>query len=135
MSTYRLKYIFRAYYKDKPMYVQNEADTSQTTLGRTAWYDVVNTEPIAFSLEGAGQMVVLDLEGGRFLINGVAVVDPECRAQRAVTPKRLIYFRRVRQGLTHDFVEKEGTTRVAYHIGWQANDEDGNNLKHVMELV
>jgi hypothetical protein len=135
MSTYRLKYIFRAYYKDKPMYVQNEADTSQTTLGRTAWYDVVNTEPIAFSLEGAGQMVVLDLEGGRFLINGVAVVDPECRAQRVVTPKRLIYFRRVQQTLGGPSKEPEAYTKVAYHIGWQANDEDGNNIKYVMELV
>ena len=134
MSTYRLKYLFKAFYRDGGVCFQNEDDKARIFPGRSAYSDVDQDRLQAFALEGNGIRLVCDLDTGRFTVNGAAVIDPEGRPQRAVTPKRLIYFRRVSQEMNTDFTEKEEGCRVTYHMGWQANDSEGNNIQYTMEL-
>lgn len=134
-TTYRLKYLFRAEHRDGSMVFQTQDDRARSLLG-SAYADVDHAQLKSFALEGSGIRVLLDLDTGAFTMNGVPLLDPEKLVSKVVTPLRLIYFRRVDQGLGElvGTPEREAGVSVTYHIGWQANDAEGNNVRRVLEL-
>ena len=139
-QTWKLKYLFKATFKDGRTLEQTPEDVSTKDEARSAFRDVMDeaeqgnrvirfelTEPKMFP-----DTYAVDLTDGHFEINGKRI---EVGEQLPVNPQdihlRLIYFRRH----THDFnIDLEAKAhRVAYVIGWQTTIA-GKNYQQLIAI-
>jgi hypothetical protein len=134
MPSYKYKYLFRAFYSNGDVHAQDQDDESVLHPGQSMFADIDHPRLSAFALESLDKVVGLDLLSGIITIHdkhGRWLMPDATRAsEQVVTPKRLIYFRRVNWELMHT---EDGVLApyVQYHIGWQANDADGKNVQRV----
>src|SRR5438132_857392 len=129
-----LKYLFTAEFADGSTIQQNEADVSKIDPRKSMFYDVLNhpSEVIRFSLMDQvnifDPVVSLDLLIGEFILNGSAFTVQHPNKYIA-TPRRLIFFRQ------HQVVVMSGEEiSLTYHVGWQANLEDGENVQYTVAV-
>lgn len=127
-----LKYLFTVEYKDGSTYKQNEQDVSFQDSSRSCFYDVAQRldEVIKFSISGENNTFLVDMSDGSFEVNGTSFYMHD--RDLTLRDARLIFYRQHThkvnascEELSHDIV---------YCIGWQANDEKGNNIKRIMEI-
>jgi hypothetical protein len=125
-----MKYLFTAQFNDGEEYKQRDDDASQTTEGKSAFYDIKDRDIKTFKLEGDGHTYLVDLCDGHFEIDGVpfGISEPVVTSE----PLRLIYFRR--NYIHHAGMEILGTEQEFY-IGWQTNDLEGKNIKRIIQIV
>lgn len=126
-----LRYLFQATYKDGTVYKQNEEDKSVTEPDtRSCFFDVKQDEVKTFFVFNDNHTYSVNLEDGHFEIDGVPVfmhTDPRWK------DFRLIYYRQHTHNLTTEGQELGHS--VEYCLGWQTNDENGENVKRIMTLV
>lgn len=124
-----MKYLFTAQFNDGEKYRQTDDDQSLSDKGKSAFYDIQDKNIKTFKLEGAGHTYLVDLTDGHFEIDGVqfGVGEPILTAE----PLRLIYFRR-------NYIHHAGTEILGaeqdFFIGWQTNDENGKNIKRMIQI-
>lgn len=82
--------------------------------------------------DGASSYLV-DLMDGHFEINGTKFFMHE---ERSLKDFRIIYFRSHSHHLrVHaDNSKEEIAHEIVFRMGWQTNDENGNNIQRVMEI-
>jgi len=136
-------------------YDQGEDDRSAFVEGKNAFYDIFYNpwKPLEFLKRfeihpavGDGAWYAVDLTDGHFEINGVPffqhnTVKPDKNGNQVgliLRDFRLIYARIVNAHATVCNDSREMTDcqmEVAgYIIGFQANDQDGENHKHILRL-
>lgn len=125
-----LKYLFVVEYKDGTTYQQNENDISVTDEKRSCFFDIIQDDVKTFFLIGVNNIYSVNILDGHFEINNVSFYLHD-KAQK-MTNRRLIFFRQH----THEFNQdlKEQSHEIMYRFGWQANDEKGNNIQHIIEI-
>lgn len=128
-----LKYLFAVMYKDGSIYRQNAEDVSVKDKTRSCFFDVRQDEVETFTLIGNGQFTVY-MNDGHFEVNGVPFFMHD--SGLGLKDFRLIFYRQhehkfningngTKEQLSHD---------ISYCIGWQTNDENGMNVKRIMEV-
>jgi hypothetical protein len=130
------KYLFLANFNDCSTYHQNEQDISEIDPTRSCFYDIskkiesglILREFILYNDELNCEYKV-DLTTGLITLNDfghiIRVVNPYLN----LFNYRIIYFR------THQVSPNDGIDKlVNYQIGWQANDQEGNNYKQIVEI-
>lgn len=128
------KYLFRARYKDGSIYEQTDTDTSQSTTGKNAFYDIhyspwkPESELSEFSIFGEGKEYSVSLLDGHFEEDRVSFWSPEQSLQNF----RLIYFLRRKKhfNLQLQLISEE----TFWRIGWQATNENGENVQEIKEF-
>ena len=125
-----LKYLFSAKYKDGSIYEQNPEDISITDPLRSCYFDLKQEEIELFELTDKKNYYLVDLSDGHFEINNVPFYLHD-KALPLIN-MRLIFFRQH----THTLSEgnKYQSHEIMYRYGWQANDEKGNNIQHIIEI-
>lgn len=132
-----LKYLFQATYKDGSIYKQNKEDRSLHHAHGSSYTDVKQDQLKSFFLFDNKNTFSVNLEDGHFEVNGVPFF---MHANDALKNYRLIYFRNVQQHLTMQIKDRKEISReqtqgrIIYLLGWQTNDEKGNNIQRVMEI-
>ena len=124
-----MKYLFTVEYKDGTFFKQNEEDVSLTDPLRSAFFDIRQDDVKKFSLTGEGHIYLVDLTDGHFEVDGV----PFRFHNEDLKDFRLIYWRQH----THIYgVVKlnEKSHEIVFCMGWQANNEKGENIQRVMEI-
>jgi hypothetical protein len=125
-----MKYLFKALLNDGSFIEQTQDDKSSTTEGKNAFYDVLQNlnELRAFALynQETGDEALIDLKEQRFEINNASFFLHE----ESVTNVRLVFFKRN----TIDCLTGE-TLPVQYFLGFQANNEAGQNVQFTIRLV
>lgn len=130
-----LKYLFTASFKDGSVYCQKENDISEQDPTKSSFYDILqiqkNDNPVeVFCLADGVNDYLVDLRDGSFQVKGVKLwmhnLDHKYRNLR------LIYFRR-RTLLFNPGFESKGEETV-YHLGWQGNDLNNNNVEYVIQF-
>ena len=125
-----LKYLFTAEYKDGTSYLQNKEDISILEPDkRSCFFDVKQSEVKRFWLEGEGHKYLVDLIDGHFEIDGV----PFKLHDENLKDFRLIFFRRHRHQFNRE-TREELSHETTYRLGWQTNNEKGENIQRVMEI-
>jgi hypothetical protein len=69
------------------------------------------------------------------LINGLIYFNTELKEQQEILEKdncRLIFFRRHKVEMTENNIEKSHI--ITYHLGFQYNDQNGNNQKIILQI-
>lgn len=127
-----LKYLFTVEYKDGSTYKQNDQDVSFQDSTRSCFYDVAQRldEVKRFSVSDGDNTFLVDMSDGCFEVNSV----PFYMHDRDLTLRdaRLIFYRQHTHSLNQ--YNEELSHQIRYAIGWQANDEKGNNIKRIMEI-
>lgn len=130
-----LKYLFTVKFKDGKILSQQEDDISAINPEKSSFFDVLEEEragnpPVVFCIADGTNDYLVDLEDGHFEANGVKFYVND--RTKPVFNRRLIYFRRNVIDFTQ-YLEQVNRT-ITYKIGWQANDSEGNNVQHVIEV-
>ena len=120
-----LKYLFFVEYQDGTTFQQNAEDVSATDTKRSAFFDVKQNIH-KFSLEGEGNKYTVDLSDGHFEVNGTCFMlhDYSIPLQNI----RLVFYRQ------HDHTWPTNEHKIVYCLGWQANDENGKNVQHIIRI-
>lgn len=121
-----LKYLFVCQYNDGTEFKQNIDDISEKDSSRSAFSDIKHDKLTRFSITDNKNTFSVSLIDGHFEINGV----PFKLHHDDLKNPRLIFFRRHK----HTFRKNNNIHNVTYHIGFQANRDDGTNIKHVIEI-
>lgn len=129
-----LKYLFIAEYKDGSIYEQNGYDISVSDTKRSCFFDVMQDKVRRFLLVGSDNIFSVDLSDGHFEVNNVSFFMHD--QGLGLKDFRLIFYR---QHLHHfnigDYgIPNELLHEINYCIGWQTNDENGMNVKRIMEV-
>jgi hypothetical protein len=127
-----LTYLFEATYKDGTSYKQNAEDVSLTDPLRSCFYDIKQEEVQTFTLIGNGHCYTVDLSTGAFAVDGVPFFMHDLNDE--LKDFRLIFYRRH----THSFNPEGGQEMghdIAYCLGWQTNDKNGENVKRIMQII
>ena len=124
MMNHKLKYLFRAVYKDGSTYCQNMDDASIYTSGRSCYNDLRLDEIATFTLSDGITNYTLDLSNGVFSINSSSFY----LNANPLTDFKLVYFRRVTITMGNE-MEK---TEVKYVMGYTARDADSNPVTHTI---
>lgn len=129
-----LKYLFIVEYKDGSIFEQNPLDISITDGKRSSFFDVKQDEVKTFYIGDGKNGFLVDLTDGHFEVNGVSFFMHD--AGSGLKDFRLIFYR---QHLHHFHIGDYGVPNELMHeinfcIGWQTNDEKGNNIKRIMEV-
>lgn len=132
-----LKYFFTARFRDGSSYHQNMMDVSTIDPKRSCFYDVLQREDelMWFSLDNGENYYKVDITDGHFEVNGTPF-----RMHDTAIPlinMRLIFYRQREVTMTGDrwdSMVQQSENGIVYCIGWQANDEKGNNIKRIMEI-
>lgn len=125
-----LKYLFAVLYRDGSVYEQNAEDVSLTDKKRSCFFDVKQDEVKVFELTDGTNYFSVDLDDGHFEVNGIPFYLHD--KAMPLTKKRLIFFRQHTHQFNTDKVES--SHEVMYRFGWQANDEKGKNVQHIIEV-
>lgn len=125
-----MKYLFIAEYKDGATYAQNLQDISLTDEKRSCFFDVRQEDVLRFFLTGGDNVFCVDLSDGHFEVNEVPFFMHD--AGLGLKDFRLIFYRQH----THQFSgdRKELAHDINFCIGWQTNDDNGKNVKRIMEI-
>ena len=83
-----------------------------------------------FCLIGDGKDYLVDLRDGHFEINEAPLFLHD---DLGLTNFRLIYYRTRRQHFSMDLRPKGEET--LYHLGWQTNDKNGNNIQKIITIT
>lgn len=137
-------YYFTAYYDDGTQYEQGADDLSIQETGKNAYYDVFYNpiKPLEslrqFSLlpaNGEGPVFSVNLGDGHFEVGGISFFPYPAHREK-YSDLRLIYYRVNEASITLQGGEKigEGLKVLGYVIGFQANDEQGKNVQHIMRI-
>lgn len=128
-----LKYHFTAKFKDGTSYIQNQWDQSELEKTRSCFYDVLQREEQikTFSITDGKNVFLVDVRDGRFEVNGTSFYMHD--RDMPLTNMRLIFYRQRYVSVNYPSMDNEGRETI-YCIGWQANDEKGNNIKRIMEI-
>jgi hypothetical protein len=126
-----LKYKFTATFTDGTIYQQNDVDISPTDSTKNCFYDVLQLqkekELALFSITDGIHIYEVD-----FQRKGLRAQNAWIPAPEGLTNFRLIFFKRVSILFTN-FIE--AGKNIEFHLGWQANDANGNNFQSVAEVV
>lgn len=128
-----LKYLFIAEYKDGTIYEQNVEDKPVIKNTGSSFSDVRIDDVHRFYLVGAEGSFCVDLNDGHFEVNKVPFYMHDCGEH--LKDFRLIFYRQHTHNVNigvNSF--KELSHEINYCIGWQTNDEKGNNIKRIMEI-
>jgi hypothetical protein len=127
---------FVATFADGSQIFQNIEDKSETTEGRTCYFDVlqrqIDVPLVCFVLAGDGYPTFgVDLRDGHFEINGV----PFFQHNEPFENFRLHYFRNVSQHRTiaagGDAVD---SAELGYSLGW-TTEHDGKPIERFMRIT
>lgn len=126
-----LKYLFVVEYKDGSKYQQNAEDKPVIAQRGSSFSDVKIDEVARFYLVNYQYQFCVDLNDGHFEVNQVPFFMHD--QGEGLKNFRLIFYRQhthcfnmgTKQELTHD---------INYCIGWQTNNEKGENVKRIMEI-
>lgn len=123
-----MKYLFGCTNEKGKTYLQTPKDVSQKDSSKSAYYDIKDEKLETFWIEGDGNKILVSLQDGHFEINGAKVFLHE---EEELSEMRLIYYRQN----TIDFQGSEPIKHeVTFCIGWQANDKNGKNVKHIIKI-
>ena len=126
-----MKYLFGCEYKKNganEMYYQTDDDTSKIEPSKSAYYDIMDKDIQEFWLVGDGHKYQVNLVYGYFEIDGIPFKMHEDEIHENI---RLVYYRKH----THQFTGGvEDKHEIEFHFGWQANTQDGKNVKYIMKL-
>lgn len=128
-----LKYHFTAKFKDGTSYVQNQWDQSELEKTRSCFYDVLQREEQikSFSLTDGNKTFLVNIRDGSFEVDGTSFYMHD--RDIPLTNMRLIFYRQHKTSI--NVTNMSGLSDdIIYAIGWQANDEKGNNIKRIMEI-
>lgn len=126
------KYKFKAVYEDGSVIEQGASDSSETTPGKSRFFDVLEKEKdsklLTFELVSPETTIKTSLVDGHFEINGVQFLQhrPDLNPYKDF---RIIYYRTVKRTVTMGGNELEARV-AAYTIGWQVTDVDKNGREH-----
>ena len=121
-----MKYLFGCEY-DNEIYYQTENDKSLKNSEKSSFYDVVDKEIRRFWLDGNGHNYLVDLRDGHFEIDGV----PFKMHEEELSDFRIIYYRKhTRQFCGTDEINHE----IEFCVGWQTNNENGENIKQILTI-
>lgn len=130
-----LKYLFTAVYRDGTTYKQNWQDVSVIDpTKRSCFFDVKQDNVKEFILKSDEDIFSVNLDDGHFEVNGIPFFMHD--SGLGLKDFRLIFYRQhehkfningngTKEQLSHD---------ISYCIGWQTNDENGMNVKRIMEV-
>lgn len=129
-----LKYLFIVEYKDGSIYEQNPNDVSLTDSKRSCFFDVRQDEVLRFYLVGEEDTFCVDLSDGHFEVNNVSFFMHDQGV--GLKDFRLIFYRQHEHkfNVGSNGSKKEIAHEINYCIGWQTNDENGMNVKRIMEV-
>ena len=127
-----LKYLFDVEFEDGSVYTQNKEDKSLLEEKKSCFYDVLNSgkKIKLFMLSDGKDAYAVDLTDGRFEVNGKSFYMHE---ERDLKDFRIIFFRQH----THNFnidTKEQLSHEIVFRMGFQANDQKGNNIQRVMEI-
>ena len=128
-----LKYLFIVEYKDGTIYEQNLHDLPVIKTTGSSFSDVRIEDVKRFYLVGAENAFCVDLSDGHFEVNKI----PFFMHDQGIGLKdfRLIFYRQHTHNVNIGMNSfKELSHEINYCIGWQTNDEKGNNIKRIMEI-
>lgn len=128
-----LKYLFIVEYKDGTIYEQNLEDKPVIKTTGSSFSDVRVEDVKKFYLVGAEHSFCVDLSDGHFEVNNI----PFYMHDQGIGLKdfRLIFYRQHTHNVNIGADSfKELSHEINYCIGWQTNDEKGNNIKRIMEI-
>lgn len=126
-----LKYLFIVEYKDGSIYEQNINDISVTDNKRSCFFDVKQDNVNKFHLIGEKNFFAVDLSDGHFEVNNVSFFMHD--QGLSLKDFRLIFYRQHEHSFNMGS-KQELSHEINYCIGWQTNDENGNNIKRIMEI-
>ena len=136
-----LDYLFTSYHKDGQYIVQTQDDKSSKVEFRNAFFDVleetrVGNPPVMFCLtsqftnpENKVLTYLVDLRNGVFVINDAPVV---LHTEPGLTNFRLIFYKTRKEHFNVHWNQLGSET--IYHLGWQANDANGNNVQRIINI-
>lgn len=129
-----LKYLFIVEYKDGSIYKQNQDDISLTDNKRSCFYDVKQDEVSRFIITDCDGSFIVDLSDGHFEVNGIPFFMHD--SGLGLKDFRLIFYRQHEHKVNvgSDGSRKQLSHEITYCIGWQTNDENGMNIKRIMEV-
>lgn len=126
-----LKYLFIVEYKDGSVYRQNMADLPVIKKTGSSFSDVRMEDVSRFYLVDAKNVFCVDLNDGHFEVNKIPFYMHD--QGEGLKDFRLIFYRQH----THSFnigTKEELLHEINYCLGWQTNNEQGNNIKRIMEI-
>lgn len=128
-----LKYLFIAEYSDGQVFKQHDQDISYKDPKRSSFYDIDHHRLATFCLVNPETQDVygVSLIDGHFEINGHSFFLHN--RDMELTNVRVIFFRRHLHSFNQDTHEEISHT-VSFHFGWQANDKEGKNVQHTVEI-
>lgn len=126
-----LKYLFIVEYFDGTIYRQNEEDIPVIKETGSSFSDVRQEDVKRFHLVNQEHKFCVDLSDGHFEVNGVRFFMHD--AGLGLKDFILIFYR---QHLHQINVGsgKEISHDINYCIGWQINNQQGENIKRIMEI-
>jgi hypothetical protein len=138
-----MKYLFTAHFENGPSYFQNFNDESLVNPQKSCYFDIeqriaAGEKLWKFDLVGAvfdNHTYSVNLIDGHFEVDGAPFTilnDAARREHQELRDFRLIYFRRV---LMNFVATQEIQKEVAFHLGWQANDNGGNNHQQIIRIT
>jgi hypothetical protein len=125
-----MKFLFRAHHSDSTIIEQTSQDISQTTPGKSAYFDVNHEKLVLFELYEANNprnSVIVNIIDKSITICSDTLRTILSPPEEPLSNVRLIYFRRNTQVIG-------GPVDTVFNVGWQANDERGNNVKRIVEV-
>lgn len=134
-----LTYLFSAFFEDDSVISQTAEDRSTIKEGATAFYDVQEKQkesPLRqFSLVGQGSegqqnLIITDLDSGRFFVNGMDFSLDEWDDQ--ITDRKIVYWREVLNHQTMNGLEEPYIAR--YFIGYEGKDSKGKKVQKVINV-
>ena len=126
---YNLQYVFTAEFKDGQVYHQNHSDLSSLDPQKSCYYDVLQLEKngenpvVKFTLKAFDTELTIDFIWKQIKINRVLLSIPE------LNNYRIIYFRRVQW-----IAGGNAPQSISYHIGYQGNDANGQNVQQIFQI-
>jgi hypothetical protein len=125
-NPYELKYLFGCKYKNT-IYTQDKADISRIDSAKSAFFDVKDEPLEEFWLSNGKDSYSVNLLDGHFEINSVPF---KLHEEAGLKNFRVIYFRKHEHDLNSNNEVLEH--RVEYILGWQANNENGENVQRIL---
>lgn len=125
-----MKYKFKAIYKDGTEYLQNDQDISISNPQKSCFFDLKKEEIKLFFLTNPqnNSYISINLETLEFNVNGNNFFLHD--VSKKISNVRLIYFRRNKVV----FGPNSQVQSVTFNIGWQGNDETGQNIQKIITL-
>ena len=117
----KLKYLYKAIYKDGSSYEQNIDDISIANPDKSCYNDLKLDEIAAFTLSDGTNTYTLDLSDGGIKFNGYPKFFLTTDTLTAI---KLEHFRRV----TLSIVDESRVMTVNYILGYEAINQDGNPI-------